>query len=192
MKEAITRAFDESVRVKRAFLRDGVDCVVRAVDAIVTAFGNGNKLLIFGNGGSAADAQHIAAEFVNRFRIERPPLPAIALTTDSSALTSIANDYDYAEIFAKQVRALGKAGDVALAISTSGNAANVLNALQVCRQVKITTIGLTGGNGGKLAGQTDHLLCVSETANTARIQETHILIGHVICELVDAQLFPGS
>jgi D-sedoheptulose 7-phosphate isomerase len=192
MKEAITRAFDESVRVKQAFLRDSIDVVVRAVDAIVTAFGNGNKLLIFGNGGSAADAQHIAAEFVNRFRIERPPLPAIALTTDSSALTSIANDYDYAEIFAKQVRALGKAGDVALAISTSGNAANVLNALRVCRQVKITTIGLTGGKGGKLAGQTDHLLCVSETANTARIQETHILIGHVICELVDAQLFPGS
>lgn len=192
MKEAITRAFDESVRVKQAFLRDGMEVLVGAVDAIVTAFGNGNKLLIFGNGGSAADAQHIAAEFVNRFRIERPPLPAIALTTDSSALTSIANDYDYAEIFAKQVRALGKTGDVALAISTSGNAANVLNAVQVCRELKIITIGLTGGPGGKLMGQADLLLCVSETTNTARIQETHILIGHVICELVDAQLFPGN
>ena len=192
MKEAITRAFDESVRVKQAFLRDGLEVLVGAVDALVTAFGNGNKLLIFGNGGSAADAQHIAAEFVNRFRIERPPLAALALTTDSSALTSIANDYDYAEIFAKQVRALGKPGDVALAISTSGNAANVLNALQVCRELKITTIGLTGGKGGKLMGQADLLLCVSETTNTARIQETHILIGHVICELVDAQLFPGN
>ena len=192
MKEAITRAFDESVRVKQAFLRDGMEVLVGAVDALVTAFGNGNKLLIFGNGGSAADAQHIAAEFVNRFRIERPPLAALALTTDSSALTSIANDYDYAEIFAKQVRALGKPGDVALAISTSGNAANVLNALQVCRELKITTIGLTGGKGGKLMGQADLLLCVSETTNTARIQETHILIGHVICELVDAQLFPGN
>jgi D-sedoheptulose 7-phosphate isomerase len=192
MKEAITRAFDESVRVKQAFLRDGIENLVQAVDAIVTAFGNGNKLLIFGNGGSAADAQHIAAEFVNRFRIERPPLPAIALTTDSSALTSIANDYDYAEIFAKQVRALGKTGDVALAISTSGNATNVLNAVQVCRALKIVTLGLTGGRGGKLMGQTDHLLCVSETTNTARIQETHILIGHIICELVDAQLFPGN
>jgi D-sedoheptulose 7-phosphate isomerase len=192
MKEAIARAFDESIRAKQAFLRDGIDVLVRAVDAIVTAFGNGNKLLIFGNGGSAADAQHIAAEFVNRFRIERPPLPAIALTTDSSALTSIANDYAYAEIFAKQVRALGKSGDVALAISTSGNAANVLNAVQACRELKITTVALTGGKGGKLASQADHLLCVSETTNTARIQETHILIGHVICELVDAQLFPGN
>jgi D-sedoheptulose 7-phosphate isomerase len=192
MKEAITRAFAESIRVKQAFLRDGAQVLVGAVDAIVTAFGNGNKLLIFGNGGSAADAQHIAAEFVNRFRIERPPLPAIALTTDSSALTSIANDYDYAEIFAKQVRALGKPGDVALAISTSGNAANVLNAVRICRELEITTIGLTGGQGGKLVGETDLLLCVSETTNTARIQETHILIGHVICELVDAQLFPGN
>jgi D-sedoheptulose 7-phosphate isomerase len=192
MKEAIARAFDESVRVKQAFLRDSIDAVARAVDAIVTAFGNDNKLLIFGNGGSAADAQHIAAEFVNRFHVERPPLPAIALTTDSSALTSIANDYDYGEVFAKQVRALGRPGDVALAISTSGNAANVLNAVQVCRDLKIITIGLTGGKGGKLIDRTDHSLCVSETTNTARIQETHILIGHVICELVDAQLFPGN
>jgi D-sedoheptulose 7-phosphate isomerase len=119
-------------------------------------------------------------------------LPAIALTTDSSALTSIANDYDYTEIFSKQLRALGKAGDVALAISTSGNAANVLRALQACRELKITTIGFTGGTGGKLAGQVDHMLCVSQTTNTARIQEAHILIGHVICELVDEQLFPGS
>ena len=152
----------------------------------------GNKLLLFGNGGSAADAQHIAAEFVNRFRIERPPLPAIALTTDSSALTSIANDHNYGEIFAKQVRALGKAGDVALAISTSGNATNVLNAVQACHDLKIVTIGLTGGQGGKLMSEADLLLCVSGTTNTARIQETHILIGHVICELVDAQLFPGN
>ena len=192
MKEAIARAFDESIRAKQAFLRDGIEALARAVDAIVTAFGNGNKLLIFGNGGSAADAQHIAAEFVNRFCIERRPLPAIALTTDSSALTSIANDYAYAEIFAKQVRALGKAGDVALAISTSGNAANVLNAVKACRELNMTTVGLTGGTGGQLASQVHHSLCVSQTTNTARIQETHILIGHVICELVDAQLFPSQ
>ena len=158
----------------------------------MTAFGNRNKLLIFGNGGSAADAQHIAAEFVNRYRIERPPLPAIALTTDSSALTSIANDYDYAEVFAKQVRALGRQGDVALAISTSGNAENVLRAVQVCRRSGIVTIGLTGGEGGKLGAVVDHLLCVSGTTTTARVQETHILIGHVICELIDRQLFPES
>jgi len=192
MKEAIEKAFEESIQAKQAFLRDNVAALTHAIDAIVAAFKSGNKLLLFGNGGSAADAQHIAAEFVNRFRIERPPLPAIALTTDSSALTSIANDYDYSQVFAKQVTALGKAGDVALAISTSGNAANVLAAIQACKRLKITTIGLTGGSGGKMAGQVDHFLCVSEGGNTARIQETHILIGHVICELVDAQLFPSN
>jgi D-sedoheptulose 7-phosphate isomerase len=192
MKELIRQAFEESVRAKQTFLRDGIDQLVRAVEAIVTAFGNRNKLLLFGNGGSAADAQHIAAEFVNRYRIERPPLPAIALTTDSSALTSIANDYDYAEVFAKQVRALGRQGDVALAISTSGNAENVLRAVGVCRQLGIVTIGLAGGEGGKLGALVDHLLCVSETTTTARVQETHILIGHVICELIDRQLFPES
>jgi len=147
--------------------------------------------LVFGNGGSAADAQHIAAEFTNRFLIERDPLPAIALTTDSSALTAIANDYDYSQIFAKQVKALGKAGDIALAISTSGNSPNVLAALEVCRQLRIKTIGLTGGSGGKMTAQVDYLLCVSEGKNSPRIQETHILVGHVICEIVDQQLFPN-
>jgi len=160
-----------------------------AIDAVAEAFLRGNKFLIFGNGGSAADAQHIAAEFVNRFRIERPPLPALALTTDTSTITSIANDYDYKEIFSKQVKALGKEGDVALAISTSGNAANVLAAIEVCKKLKIATIGLTGGDGGKMARQVDYLLRVSEGKNTARIQETHILVGHVICELVDQKLF---
>jgi D-sedoheptulose 7-phosphate isomerase len=192
MKEAIIRAFEDSIQVKQAFLRDNVDTLIKVIDAIVAAFRGGHKLLLFGNGGSAADAQHIAAEFVNRFRIERPPLPAIALTTDTSILTSIANDYDYTETFAKQVRALGKEGDVALAISTSGNAANVLAAIDVCKQLKITTIGLTGGEGGKMVGKVDYLLRVSETQNTARIQETHILIDHVICELVDAKLFPSQ
>jgi D-sedoheptulose 7-phosphate isomerase len=192
MRDSIVQAFDESIRVKQAFLRDNLDALAKAIDTIVAAFQSGNKLLLFGNGGSAADAQHIAAEFVNRFRVERPPLPALALTTDSSALTSIANDYSYSEVFAKQVRALGKSGDVAVAISTSGNAANVVSAVQVCRELKITTIGLTGGSGGKLAGNTDHLLCVAATTNTARIQESHILIGHVICELVDAQLYPAK
>jgi D-sedoheptulose 7-phosphate isomerase len=190
MKEAIIRAFEESIQVKQAFLRDNVDALIKVIDAIVASFRGGHKLLLFGNGGSAADAQHIAAEFVNRFRIERPPLPAIALTTDTSILTSIANDYDYSDTFAKQVRALGKEGDVAIAISTSGNAANVLTAIDACKQLKITTIGLTGGEGGKMLGKVDYLLRVSETQNTARIQETHILIDHVICELVDQKLFP--
>jgi len=192
MKDAITQAFDESIRVKRAFLADNIDTLVSAVDAIIACFQRGNKLLLFGNGGSAADAQHIAAEFVNRFLVDRPPLPAIALTTDTSALTSIANDDDFKEVFAKQVRALGKEGDVALAISTSGNSANVLVAIDVCKQLKITTIGLTGGSGGAMIGKVDFLLRVSEGRNSPRIQETHILVGHVICDIVDQKLFPAK
>ena len=188
MKDVIRQAFDESIRVKQAFLRDSIDALTAAIDAVVAAFRNGNKLLIFGNGGSAADAQHIAAEFTNRFLIERDPLPAIALTTDTSALTAIANDYDYTQIFAKQVKALGKPGDIALAISTSGNSPNVLMAIAVCRQLNIKTIGLTGGSGGRMAGQVDYLLSVSEGKNSPRIQETHILVGHVICEIIDQQL----
>ena len=191
MKDAIFKAFDESVRVKQAFLRDNLETLTRVIDAIVAAFQRGNKLLLFGNGGSAADAQHIAAEFTNRFRIERPPLPALALTTDTSALTAIANDYDYAQVFVKQLQALGKAGDIALAISTSGNSPNVLAAVETCKKLNITTVGLTGGSGGKMAGQVDHMLCVSASRDTARIQETHILIDHVICELVDHKLFPA-
>jgi D-sedoheptulose 7-phosphate isomerase len=189
MKDVIIKAFDESVQTKRAFLKHNLDTLVAAIDAIAEAFLRGNKLVIFGNGGSAADAQHIAAEFVNRFRIDRPPLPALALTTDTSTITSIANDFDYKEIFSKQVKALGKEGDIALAISTSGNAANVLAAIDVCKKLKIGVIGLTGGDGGKMAHKVDFLLSATEGKNTARIQETHILVGHVICEMVDLRLF---
>jgi D-sedoheptulose 7-phosphate isomerase len=192
MKETITQAFAESIRVKQAFLRDNLEVLTQAIDAVIAAFKSGNKLLVFGNGGSAADAQHIAAEFTNRFLIEREPLPAIALTTDSSALTAIANDYDYTQIFSKQIKALGKAGDIALAISTSGNSPNVLAAIEVSKQLKIKTIGLTGGSGGKMAGQVDYFLSVTEGKNSPRIQETHILVGHVICDIVDRQLFPNS
>jgi D-sedoheptulose 7-phosphate isomerase len=189
MKEAIVKAFEDSARTKKAFLRDNMETLLSVIEVIAEAFLRGNKLLLFGNGGSAADAQHIAAEFVNRFRMDRPPLPALALTTDTSAITSIANDFDYKEIFAKQVKALGKEGDVALAISTSGNAANVLAAIDACKKLKITTIGLAGGDAGKMARKVDYLLCVSEGKNTARIQETHILVGHVICEMIDLRLF---
>src|SRR5512142_1914241 len=190
MKEAIIRCFDESAQAKEAFLRDSLEALMRAIEAIVECFRAGHKLLLFGNGGSAADAQHIAAEFINRFRVERPPLPAIALTTDTSALTSIANDYSYAEVFAKQIKALGQPGDMAIAISTSGNAENVLAAIDACKTLKIATVGLTGGSGGKMVGRVDHLLRVAQARHTARIQETHILIGHVICEMVDDRLFP--
>ena len=191
MKESIVKAFDESIRVKQAFLRDNLEALTQAIDAIVAAFKRGNKLLLFGNGGSAADAQHIAAEFTNRFLIERPPLPAIALTTDSSALTAIANDYDYAQVFAKQVQALGKPEDIAIAISTSGNSPNVLAAIEACKTLNISTIGLTGGSGGKMIGKVDYMLRVGEGKNSPRIQETHILVGHVICDIVDQKLFPG-
>ena len=189
MNDAIIKAFEESVLAKKAFLKENLNSLVTVINLLVAAFSNGKKFLLFGNGGSAADAQHIAAEFVNRFRIERRPLPALALTTDTSAITSIANDYDYKDIFAKQVKALGKEGDIALAISTSGNAENVLAAVDACKELKIISVGLTGGDGGKLAKRADYLLCVSEGKNTARVQETHILVGHVICEMVDQKLF---
>ncbi|MBI3302401.1 MAG: SIS domain-containing protein [Deltaproteobacteria bacterium] len=189
MKKAIAAIFAESIAATQHFLHEHGEALSRATEEVVRALKAGGKILLFGNGGSAADAQHIAAEFVNRYLIERPPLPAIALTTDTSALTSIANDYGVAELFAKQIRALGRAGDVAIAISTSGNSANVLRALEVCRELHIHTIGLTGGKGGAMAGMVDHLLCVSSTSVTPRIQEAHILIGHVICELADQMLF---
>jgi D-sedoheptulose 7-phosphate isomerase len=189
MREAIVEHFQESIRVKQGFLRDNLDTLTLAIDALVGAFRRGNKLLLFGNGGSAADAQHIAAEFVNRFLIERTPLPAIAFTTDTSILTSIANDHSYNEVFARQVKALGKEGDVALAISTSGNSANVLAAIDACKQLNITTIGMTGGKGGQMVGKVDFLLNVSEGQSSPRIQETHILVGHVICDIVDQKLF---
>jgi D-sedoheptulose 7-phosphate isomerase len=192
VRRQIQRIFSASIAVKRQFLRDNVAALEQAIELIATALHAGNKLLLFGNGGSAADAQHIAAEFVNRFKIERVPLPALALTTDTSALTSIANDYGYVEVFAKQVQALGRPGDVALAISTSGRAPNVLRAVAACKRLGVHTIALTGGSGGKLAGAADLVLSASATSETARIQETHILAGHVICELVDARLFGGG
>jgi D-sedoheptulose 7-phosphate isomerase len=189
MKDAIHRAFEDSISTKRHFAKEHMTTLITVVELVAERLVAGSKVLLFGNGGSAADAQHIAAEFVNRFMLERPPLPAIALTTDTSAITSIGNDYGFVEIYSKQVKALGREGDVAFAISTSGNSSNVLRAVDACRRKKIHTVGLTGGDGGKLAGKVDHLLNVSSTRVTARIQETHILIGHVLCEMVDVKLF---
>jgi len=189
MQTAIRELFDASARAREVFLEENASGLERAIELVATALAGARKLLLFGNGGSAADAQHIAAEFVGRFLRERRPLPAIALTTDTSALTSIANDYGYDDVFARQVRALGVAGDVAIAISTSGRSPSVLRAVQACRELGVTTIGLTGGDGGELAGAVDLTLRVSASRLSARIQETHILIGHVICELVDRRLF---
>lgn len=189
MKKSIAAIFANSIAAKQRFLDEYSEALESAIAEVVRTFQAGGKLLLFGNGGSAADAQHIAAEFVNRYLLERRPLPAIALTTDTSALTAIANDYGVEDLFAKQVRALGQKGDTAIAISTSGNSANVLRALEVCRELGVRTIGLTGGKGGKMASLVDHFLCVSATSVTPRIQETHILIEHVICEMVEQVLF---
>lgn len=163
-----------------------------AADLVTQAFRSGGKLLLFGNGGSAADAQHIAAEFVNRFRIERPGLPAIALTTDSSILTSIGNDSDFIEIFARQVKTLGSEGDVVIAISTSGTSPNVIRGVEAAKEVPLHVIGFAGRDGGKLASLCDISLVVPSDS-VSHIQETHITVGHVICELVDQKLFgPGA
>ena len=157
-------------------------------EKIAFAFTSDRKLMICGNGGSAADAQHITAEFINRFMLERPPLPAIALTTDTSIITSIGNDYSFDEVFSKQVKALGVEGDILLGISTSGNSGNVIEAVKVARDRGIYTVGLTGGEGGKLESLVDMAMVVKSNV-TARIQETHIFVGHIICQLVDYILF---
>jgi D-sedoheptulose 7-phosphate isomerase len=186
--DAIHELFDDSMQAKRVFLAEHAADLERAVDLVAAAVGGGHKLLLFGNGGSAADAQHIAAEFVGRMTRDRRALPAIALTTDTSALTAIANDYGYDEVFARQVHALGRSGDVAIALSTSGNSPNVLQAVMACRAQGMRVIGLTGGTGGALAGMVDVSLQVSASTLSPRIQETHILIGHVLCELVERRI----
>lgn len=188
MEKIIQKALRESVKVKEDFIKENMTKLIFFADKIVLALTSDRKLLLCGNGGSAADAQHIAAEFINRYELERPPLPAIALTTDTSIITSVGNDYSFDEIFSKQVKALGVEGDVLLALSTSGNSANVIEAVKAARSQGIYTVGLTGGKGGQLASLADMSMVVKSNI-TARIQETHILVGHIICELVDYILF---
>ena len=188
MEEIIAKALHESIRAKEEFIREYGAKLILLAERIALAFTSDRKLVLCGNGGSAADAQHIAAEFVNRFELERPPLPALALTTDTSIITSIANDYSSDEIFSKQVKALGMEGDVLIGISTSGNSRNVIKAAEAGRDLGMYTVGLTGGNRGKLSELVDMALVVKSSA-TARIQETHILVGHLICRLVDHILF---
>jgi D-sedoheptulose 7-phosphate isomerase len=188
MEDHIVKIFKESSQLKEVFVNENLGRIVRVVDAVTGALKAGNKILLFGNGGSAADAQHIAGEFVNRFIIERPPLPAIALSTDTSVITSIGNDYDFSEIFSKQIRAIGQAGDVAWGISTSGTSPNVIKALDVAKKIGMITIGFTGRDGGDIARLVDYSLNVSSNS-TPRVQEVHITVAHVICEMVDFKLF---
>lgn len=188
MSEQINKWFRDSAAVQLQTVQSQAVNIQSAARMIVEAFNKGNKLLIFGNGGSAADSQHVAAEFINRFKIERPPLPAVALTTDSSVLTSVGNDYSFDDIFLKQIKALAASGDVVWAISTSGGSANVVSAAREAARRGASTIGLTGRDGGRLALEVDCPIIVP-TQETPMIQETHLIIEHVICELVDTMLF---
>src|SRR5205809_1265177 len=170
---------------------DLVGLIAGVASTCVSALSNGRKLLFAGNGGSAADAQHLAAELVSRFAYDRPGLPAFALTTDTSVLTAIGNDYGYERLFARQVEAVGNAGDVFFGISTSGRSPNVLNAVDVARAKGLVTVGMTGRAGGQMPGRCDYLLRVPSDS-TPRIQEGHIAIGHAICQIIEAQMFPRS
>lgn len=188
MKDQIERLLAESMSVKQDLIRHQLENVVKVARLTLEVFERGNQILLCGNGGSAADAQHLAAEFVNRFLLDRPALPAIALTTDTSILTAIGNDSDFSQIFSRQIEALGKAGDALYALSTSGKSPNVNKAVEVAQKRGITTVAFTGGEGGSLAKSCDITLLVP-SYSTPRIQEAHITIGHIICQIVEEELF---
>jgi D-sedoheptulose 7-phosphate isomerase len=187
--EKLQAIVQESLDLKRNFFDKQSARVLEAGRLMAGALRAGRKLLAFGNGGSAADAQHFAGELVNRFAFERPALPAIALTTDSSVLTSIANDSDFRQVFRRQIEALGSPGDVALAISTSGNSENVLEAIEACRERGLRTVGLTGREGGALGARVDVCLNVPHH-DTPRIQEVHAMVIHLLCQMIEEELFP--
>jgi len=192
IQSRIAAHFAESAQLKLAAAEAMVAPVARASELFVEALRSGGKILSCGNGGSAADAQHFAAELLNRFEVERAPLAAVALAMDSSTMTSIANDYAYQQVFAKPLRALGRRGDALFAISTSGNSANVIEAIQVAHELGIRVVALTGNGGGKIAGLVraqDVHLCVPHK-RTIRIQEVHLLILHCLCDAIDTLLFP--
>jgi D-sedoheptulose 7-phosphate isomerase len=186
----VKQHFEDSVRVKQASQQRLTPAIVQAAQAISLALDRGGKVLSCGNGGSAGDAQHFSSEMLNRFEMERPGLPAVALTTDSSTLTSIANDYDFNRVFSRQVQALGTAGDILLAISTSGNSGNILEAVTAARSCGMRVVALSGRDGGKLSGlleDQDIEICVPADS-TARIQEVHLLVIHCLCDLIDQHI----
>lgn len=189
--DRIKQLFNASIETKLQAAEQLPATIAQAAELIVQSLLAGNKILSCGNGGSACDAQHFSSEMINRFERERPSLPAIALTTDTATITSIANDYDYDEIFAKQIRALGMANDVLLAISTSGNSQNILNAINAAHDRGLKVVALTGREGGALASQLypDDIEIRVPSQSTARIQETHLLVIHCLCDIIDSRLF---
>lgn len=190
MEKIILKTLRESIAVKERFVEKNLGLILQGAEQMAGCIASGHKILLFGNGGSAADAQHIAAEFVNRFEVERPPLAALALTTDTSIITSIGNDYHFDDIFAKQIRAIARKDDIALGISTSGNSRNVIAGIEAAKALGLYTVGFTG-RGGKVAAMADLVFAV-ESDITARIQETHGILGHMLCDLVDRQLYPDK
>src|SRR5580692_8996585 len=186
----VNRSIQASIAVKQRLLGSAevVATVARVSEVLVAALDRGNKVLLFGNGGSAGDAQHIAAEFVGRFAFDRPALPALALSVNTSCVTAIGNDYGFDLVFSRQLEALGRKGDVAIGISTSGNSPNVLCGMSTSRRLGLHTVAFTGHSGGKIQGVVDHCLCAPSN-DTPRIQECHILMGHIISELVEETIF---
>jgi len=187
LNNVVLEILEESIKAKEHFVKNNVDLIVKASEMMANCISSGHKILLFGNGGSAADAQHIAAEFMNRFIIERPPIAAIALTTDASILTSIGNDYSFDDIFSKQILAIGKPDDIAIGISTSGTSKNVIKAMKTAKDMGLFTISMTGAKGS-LADYSDIIFSVS-LGITPRIQETHNILGHILCDLVDRILY---
>ena len=182
--DILRKNIEGSIEVHRRVLETCLPAMTVAADALIAAYRNGRKALFFGNGGSAADAQHLAAEFLGRYLRERRPLPAAALVGNASALTAIANDYGYEQVFARQIQALAVAGDVAVGISTSGNSQSVIEGVKTARQMGVYTIGLTGANGGRLRELVD-VLIAAPSNETPRVQECHILVGHALCDAVE-------
>ena len=190
MLEIVKAQIQASIDAKQLILQDAalLDLIVEAADTIIRAYRNGKKTMFAGNGGSAADAQHLAGELVARFYFYRPGIPSIALTTDSSVITAIGNDYGFEKLFSRQVQAMGTEGDIFIGLSTSGNSPNILSALDTCKEKGIFSIGLTGSTGGKMAEKCD--MCIKVPSDdTPRIQESHILIGHILCCAIEQELF---
>lgn len=186
----IIKRLKESGDMKNTIAEDPklMSVIIKIAEIIIEAYRNGKKVILFGNGGSAADAQHITAELVGKYYLDRDPLPAVALTTNTSSLTAIGNGYSLDIVFTRQLKALGQKGDVVIGISTSGNSENVIQAFKVAREMGLITVGFTGKSGGKLRSVADHCLCIPSD-DTPRIQEGHITIGHIICEIVERELF---